>query len=290
MNKKMKQLLSLLLTLVLTFSIQVMVSAEEDATTTTPDSIAEVEETTDEEPVADEDTEEEVIILPSAAITLSFTAMDLPTYEYSFTYTEETLSAPVAETTEAGDLISGLDLADLGLVEISDGIQSLLPEPYVGNVFILSNDEALLAALVALFDETAYSVDGLFEAPLVDENPEDEEDEDEDDSENAALVHERNQLAKEYGITPGKMNLLEKLMFVYGEDFDLEAWLTAPVKDVMKAIKDLREKELEEDDADAELKALEAKILNEKKAAMAEKDSKPEKANKENKSQGKGKK
>lgn len=46
--------------------------------------------------------------------------------------------------------------------------------------------------------------------------------------------------AKERGVTPGKMNLVEKLKESSGspDDFDMEYWLNEPVKDIMKATKE----------------------------------------------------
>lgn len=60
--------------------------------------------------------------------------------------------------------------------------------------------------------------------------------------------------AKELGVTPGKLNLVEKLMASAEkpEDINIEEWLQKPVKEIMKATKENRQalKEKDKDDAD----------------------------------------
>ncbi len=59
--------------------------------------------------------------------------------------------------------------------------------------------------------------------------------------------------AKEKGVTPGKMNLVDKLAEASGnpEDFDKEEWLDKPVKDIMNATKNYQ-KEVKNKDKDTE--------------------------------------
>lgn len=59
--------------------------------------------------------------------------------------------------------------------------------------------------------------------------------------------------AKELGVTPGKLNLVEKLQDT-AEDptaIDLEEWLNKPVKEIMKAMKDFKKSDKEKVDAQA---------------------------------------
>ncbi|TWH78110.1 anti-sigma-I factor RsgI family protein [Sedimentibacter saalensis] len=59
--------------------------------------------------------------------------------------------------------------------------------------------------------------------------------------------------AKEKGVTPGKMNIVDKLAEASGnpEDFDKEEWLDKPVKEIMEATKNY-EKEAKNKDKDTE--------------------------------------
>lgn len=59
--------------------------------------------------------------------------------------------------------------------------------------------------------------------------------------------------AKEKGVTPGKMNIVDKLAEASGnpEDFDKEEWLDKPVKEIMDATKNY-EKEAKNKDKDTE--------------------------------------
>lgn len=55
-----------------------------------------------------------------------------------------------------------------------------------------------------------------------------------------AVAPERVEEAKEMGVTPGKLNLVEKLQASTTGAIHMEEWLTKPVKEINKAIKDNR--------------------------------------------------
>lgn len=63
---------------------------------------------------------------------------------------------------------------------------------------------------------------------------------------------ERVEEAHELGVTPGRLNLVEKLRdsFEPEAEFDMEAWLQKPVKEIMKAAKENREEAKEQSEAD----------------------------------------
>lgn len=69
-----------------------------------------------------------------------------------------------------------------------------------------------------------------------------EETGDEVEIEVVGVGYDRVQRAKELGVTPGKLNLVEKLQASAEnpESIVIEEWLNKPVKDIMKAIKDNR--------------------------------------------------
>lgn len=86
---------------------------------------------------------------------------------------------------------------------------------------------------------------------------EDEDIEDEDETgvevEVVKVSQQKVDEAKEKGVTPGKMNLVDKLAEASGnpEDFDKEEWLDKPVKEIMDATKNY-EKEAKNKDKDTE--------------------------------------
>ena len=58
------------------------------------------------------------------------------------------------------------------------------------------------------------------------------------------IGYARVQEAKAMGVTPGKLNLVQKLQASAGEEtVDVEAWLKQPVKSIMKAIKENKKEE-----------------------------------------------
>jgi len=61
---------------------------------------------------------------------------------------------------------------------------------------------------------------------------------------------ERVEKAKELGVTPGKLNLVEKLQnsSVNPESIILEEWLNKPVKDIMSAIKENKKSKIEQNE------------------------------------------
>jgi len=55
-----------------------------------------------------------------------------------------------------------------------------------------------------------------------------------------AVTQARVEEARELGVTPGKLNLVEKLQATTSEAINVEEWLTKPVKEINKAIKENR--------------------------------------------------
>ncbi|SDM60604.1 anti-sigma-I factor RsgI family protein [Acetanaerobacterium elongatum] len=68
--------------------------------------------------------------------------------------------------------------------------------------------------------------------------------------ESTSVGYERVQQAKELGVTPGKLNLVEKLKAASQnpDSIDINEWLKKPVKDIMKATKEYRKSQKNGDD------------------------------------------
>lgn len=87
-----------------------------------------------------------------------------------------------------------------------------------------------------------------------DQNKDDDENDENDDSDEnikidcMAVGRERVEEARELGVTPGKLNLVQKLVASTEnpEEIDVEEWLNKPVKEINKAIKENRKAAKEE--------------------------------------------
>lgn len=108
-------------------------------------------------------------------------------------------------------------------------------------------------------------------------------------------AQERIALAKELGITPGKMNLIQKLMASEESGtIDAAAWKDAPVKDIMQAIKANRKNEGDDDAViDEELDAVDDEAgtdaLNDAEETQENQDTDKKNENKEKKNNSKSK-
>ncbi len=173
---------------------------------------------------------------------------------------------------------------------LNESIQMIVAtygEDAVYTVVVISDDEALTAVI----EESLKEVIQQEEETEISEQPE--------------FIKNRFAMAKELGITPGKMNLLEKLAAVAGEEIDYEEWSQKPVKEIMAQIKENRAVKDKDDSADedtqleaekavSDTKTVKAEVVESKKEQSKPGNSKGQSQNKsegksEGKSQGKGK-
>jgi len=171
----------------------------------------------DEDPsVTSEETEETI----TATVTLEAGET------FIFTVSEDgTVILVEAASEEGSDLLETLDLEGLSLEECIQAILDTFEDAPVPEITVFSSSEELMLSLTESLDELFGEVT---EAVL----------EDEEDDEMPDFIRERFELAKEYEITPGKMNLLQKLSASTQEELDLSLWKDSSVKDIMKAIKE----------------------------------------------------
>jgi hypothetical protein len=104
----------------------------------------------------------------------------------------------------------------------------------------MSNSQRLAEKLRGRAENTVNAVYGVDDA---DENDDDENGEDEEEGksipvEAVAVVFDRVQEARALNVTPGKLNLVEKLRDSAAEpdDVDIDEWLGKPVREIMTAI------------------------------------------------------
>jgi len=156
-------------------------------------------------------------------------------------------------------VLTGDEIGEMNITDTINNIVTNKPEDVeiIANVY--STDEALLTQfanqLAVLLDTTVESLlDYSSDEDTEDEAIGDETTEDEiagEDIGNEGILN-RFELANLYQITPGKMNLLQKLSTASGETIDYADWADAPIQDIMKAIKDYR-KGIQEEVSEGEL-------------------------------------
>lgn len=148
------------------------------------------------------------------------------------------------ESEEVEEKISLEDLVGMSLIE---GLEALLDsEETDGYVIIIdSDDEEYLAELEKLLEEHF--------GELVNLEPTEE-------MESTHPLAQRFAMAQELGITPGKMNLLEKLGNGYGADAEVNyaEWAEKSVKEIMAAVNAERRaaRQAVEDDEEEEMEVL----------------------------------
>ena len=254
-----------------------------------------VEETGEEEEVEDVVEEE---IISSIILTAGESFMLEFTSDY-MTISVEGLSQ------DANLQLESMDFADLTIQEALEALISQMQEDALF-ISIMSQSQQILddlsAELIALYSEDVIDtvLEIVFEEEDTIEDDTDTEDEDEEDEEGEKLdesIQERLQMAEELGITPGKMNLLEKLSASFEEEIDLEFWSLESVQAIMKQIKenrksqlsDLEDEEEYEDDTDSEEVGDNEEVEEVEESKVATSDSSKQKGYEKNADKGKGK-
>lgn len=160
-----------------------------------------------------------------------------PSIEYSINTFDRILEAKgVNDDGEA--LLDGLDLKNMRIEDaVKETLDKLMADGYLtddpngGVVITTSNDEMGDARqLAAALEKDVQTYLDEQEGVTAEVDAE-------------AVTPERVEKAKELGVTPGKLNLVEKLQATTAEAISVEEWLTKPVKEINKAIKENRKAE-----------------------------------------------
>lgn len=276
MNKLKPFFFSVLLlsTLFLLFSITTF--AMEDVVVENPSDEIPTEEVANEsqsedvaeEEITTENTIEEVVVEQPLTATVTVNIGN----EYIFTVNEDgTVASIEATTEEASSVLDTLVLDELTLQEsINTLLTTVENEEIETSIYILTQDETLLTSL----DETLRTEFGEVVESVLEEDEEIVE-------ESPELIEERFKLAEELGITPGKMNLLQKLATSSESEIDYSEWATKPVKDIMKTIKENRTAQQAVEDVEEELINNETEAINTQSIDTAQSTkSKPDKSDK----------
>ncbi len=196
-------------------------------------------------------------------------------------------------------------LDENGVIELIEGrneelIATLLEEGKTLNesiqMIVATYDEETVYTLAVASDDEALTA--TIEESLKEFIQQEEETE---ISEQPKFIKNRFAMAKELGITPGKMNLLEKLAAAAGEEINYEEWSQKSVKEIMAQIKENRAVKDKDDSADedtqlrakeavSDTKTVKAKVVESKKEQSKPENSKGQSQGaSQDKSQGKGK-
>lgn len=169
----------------------------------------------------------------------SYVSLDVnPSIEYSVNIFDKVIDAnAVNEDGEA--ILKNIDVENEPIDEvIKDTVSEISEQGYIvagetgGIVISTSSDNDAKA------DELAEELKSNAEEAVIENNLVAE-------VETLSVGKERVQKAKELGVTPGKLNLVEKLQqsATNPDDVSIEEWLNKPVKEIMKATKANREEQ-----------------------------------------------
>ncbi len=181
---------------------------------------------------------------------VSYVSLDVnPSIEYSINLFDRVLTYKSVND-DGEEIIQNLDLKNKKIAQaLEETLNKIVAEGYItkdenAGVVISVSDSSKAEVLVKEILEKTEK--------YLAEN--DETDEIEVDVEVEAVGRERVEEARKLGITPGKLNLIEKLRASTDdpEDFVIEDWMDKSVKEINKAVKDNRKSKKAEDKIDIE--------------------------------------
>ncbi len=192
----------------------------------------------------------------------SYVSLDVnPSFEFSINRFDRVLEVK-AVNDDAEEILEEINIEGLKNKEIQEAVRNVLNElknqGYIiegeqGGVVVATsskNEEKTNNLAETLRIAVSEEVNSKAEKPNKElkelknyENKYEESEEDEESGIEVEVIGVSQQKvieAKERGVTPGKINLVEKLKesSVSPEDFNVEEWLDKPVKDIMKATKE----------------------------------------------------
>ncbi|MDS0528228.1 hypothetical protein NNC19_21305 [Clostridium sp. SHJSY1] len=169
----------------------------------------------------------------------SYVSLDVnPSIEYSVNIFDKVIDAnAVNEDGEA--ILSNIDIENEPIEEaIKNTVSEISKQGYIkdgeiGGIVISTSSENDNRA-----EALAYELEAEAKEVVIENNLQAE-------VESLSIGKERVERAKELGVTPGKLNLVEKLQksAANPEDISVEEWLNKPVKEIMKATKVNREEQ-----------------------------------------------
>jgi hypothetical protein len=255
MKKVLKKLLGVTLAMGAVFTVTVSSYAEESSQEIVVVDLEEVEELAKEE---SKEAFEQKIVATVVMITMES--------EYSFLLDEEGNLLSIEGEKE--ELIGKVLEKYTKLEEAIKAILESYGEEVSYEIMIIVEDEetgaAILESLSEAIGEEKVEIVVVESEDLEVENDETENNEIETEQEGRPeFITKRFELANQLGITPGKMNLLEKLAGTSNEEVNYEEWSQKSVKEIMFEIKANRAKTDTKTYAEADLEVIENQNVQE---------------------------
>lgn len=202
----------------------------------------------------------------------TYVSMDInPSLEFTLNRFDMVLSVK-AMNDDGEELIKNIPLSSLENKKIEEALLQSVEQLTVSGFLMKDSENGIVIATSSenseKAEELAFELQDTVEKKVTQDGSEIE-------IEAFSVKPERVEEAKQLGVTPGKLNLIEKLQAAAPdtEIIDLEDWLEKPVKDIMKATKDYRSTS----DYSDESSALESQTDASESKAQENKDSKASK-------------
>ena len=185
----------------------------------------------------------------------SYVSLDVnPSIEYSLNRFDKVISV-TAVNDDGQEILNELELDKLENQNIEDAVTETVNQISKDGYFDNSIDNDIEGGIIiATSGEYLEKSDELAEKLQKSLENEIEEIGEDIKLETISVGLERVQKAKELGVTPGKLNLVEKLQNSSAdpESIIVEEWLNKPVKDIMRAIKENRKAKVEQNETSDE--------------------------------------
>ena len=204
---------------------------------------------------------EKIVWAASAAAAVFILSLGVWAYSTPYTYVSLDVNPSIEYTLNRFDRV-------LTVKAVNDDGQEIIKEVELGNLSNKTIDEAIAETVKQINEHGYFQGDGAIVIAtsakdikkaealanrLKDEVDRETKEQGQDvDIDAISVGRERVNEARELGVTPGRLNLVEKLRDSFDEkdEFDMEEWLQKPVKEIMKATKENREESKEQSKTD----------------------------------------
>ncbi len=235
----------------------------------------------------------------------SYVSIDInPSIEYSLNRFDRVLN--VKSVNDDGDeILKEIDLKDQKNKSIEDAINEVLNE-VIEKGYLTEEDGGVIVVTSSKSQEKSNELTSKLKSSVEEKVKKDAENSNVE-VEAISVGEDRVLAARELGVTPGKLNLVQKLQERVDnpDDIKIEEWLHKPVKEIMKATKEYKKEEKpaysykntddeedKDDEDDDEIKTANKEIKENKdikeNKQIKNKDNKDNKNNKDNKDKDNG--
>lgn len=187
-----------------------------------------------------------------------------PSIEFTLNRFDRVLSVK-AVNDDGEEILKEIDLNELEYTSVENAINKTVEQVSENGYFSEDEESNIVITTSSKDPEKFEELAKDLEQSIAEDLTENEELPEKVEVNAQSVGRERVEEARELGVTPGKLNLVQKLQASAQdpESIILEEWLDKPVKDIMKAIKASRKGELIEDDAIQEAELVEDEAIDE---------------------------